>query len=157
MCPRNLKQLGIKLVHLFLGFPCSFFYSMVTLKHFDQRLILFCNTLSFILRISIGFSSYVNFGSTSKDSWLNTWKGSFDKHLNGSYFVLNLLCNLQFLMLIYSIFLANLDILQVYGREMAIGVSLGHFGAFSVKAENYDRGSCETQGCSLRELKSRRK
>ena len=63
--------------------------------------------------------------------------GEFDKHLNGSYFVLNSLCNLGwFFMLIYSIFLANLDVLQVYRWQMAIRVSLGHFGAFSAKAEN---------------------
>ena len=58
-----------------------------------------------------------------------------DKGLNGLYFVLNLLCNIGLFILIYSIFLANLDALQVYGREMAIGVRTGTFWSELTKAE----------------------
>ena len=61
----------------------------------------------------------------------------FDEHLNSLYFVLNPLCNLGFFMLICTIFLANLDVLQVYEREMEIGARTRTFWSELTEAENY--------------------
>ena len=68
---------------------------------------------------------------------------SIDKHLNGSYFVLNLLCNLVFFIHLFTIFQANFDVLQVYGREIVIGAVFRSKKSKFRQAEKVRATSCQ--------------